>query len=391
VDAYEIGPFRVEAARRRVRRGKTLVALGPRVVETLLALAERPGEVVTKDELLERVWPEGFVEESNLAQNVYVLRKTFRTYGLPASIETVPRRGYRLLAPVRRSETHNSLPKKNHFGITPRVAVVAGVLAVAMLATLSAGRQASGRAPAGARVSDDTPPIYAIGRYYWNLRTPDGVRKSLTYFQRIINDDPQNPLGYAAMADANVTMADYCYGSHRPIVYLSRARAYARTALVLDRNSAPAFAAMGFIDLHERQRALAVSELRHAISLDPAYAPAHEWYGIALMLGGNVGDAVTQLDSAGQLDPLSVSTTVWLGSAALAQRRFADAIAYSQEALEMVPDRADTLDTIAKAYAARRERGSAQATLHRYKALLARLHHVHGHPTWASLEDAIRV
>ena len=69
---YAFGAYELDVARLLLRHRREPLALGPKVVETLLALVERAGEVVSKGELLERIWPEGFVEEANLAQNVYV-------------------------------------------------------------------------------------------------------------------------------------------------------------------------------------------------------------------------------------------------------------------------------------------------------------------------------
>ena len=98
---YEVGPFQINAERLSLTCGGRSVALGRKAVETLLALTERPGEALAKDALLDRIWSEGFVEEANLTQNIYVLRKTFRAYGAPDPIETLPRYGYRLRAAVR--------------------------------------------------------------------------------------------------------------------------------------------------------------------------------------------------------------------------------------------------------------------------------------------------
>ncbi len=89
---YYFGPFRLDAERLLLTVGKRPLHLGPKVVQTLLVFVERPGETLTKGELLDRVWPEGFVEEGNLAQNVYVLRKVLRAHWNDV-IETVPRLG----------------------------------------------------------------------------------------------------------------------------------------------------------------------------------------------------------------------------------------------------------------------------------------------------------
>jgi Tol biopolymer transport system component/DNA-binding winged helix-turn-helix (wHTH) protein len=87
-------------------RNGEVVSLTPKVVETLVALVERSGEVVSKDELIERLWADTAVEESNLSQNLYILRKTLgnRADGKPL-IETFRRRGYRFNGEVRDAGT----------------------------------------------------------------------------------------------------------------------------------------------------------------------------------------------------------------------------------------------------------------------------------------------
>ena len=99
---YEFEDFRLDAAHRMLYKSGTVVSLKPKVVETLIALIERPGEVVSKDELMARVWQDSFVEEANLSQNIYLLRKTLGECpeGQPL-IETFWRRGYRFNGRVR--------------------------------------------------------------------------------------------------------------------------------------------------------------------------------------------------------------------------------------------------------------------------------------------------
>jgi DNA-binding winged helix-turn-helix (wHTH) protein/TolB-like protein/Tfp pilus assembly protein PilF len=100
---YEFGRFRLDAAERTLRRGDEPVPLTPKVFGILLALVENSGRVVGKDELMHHVWPDSFVEEGNLTQNVSLLRKALgeAADGKPY-IETVARRGYRFAASVTR-------------------------------------------------------------------------------------------------------------------------------------------------------------------------------------------------------------------------------------------------------------------------------------------------
>jgi TolB-like protein/DNA-binding winged helix-turn-helix (wHTH) protein/Tfp pilus assembly protein PilF len=99
---YEFGPYRLDTAEQLLLRNGEPVPLTPKAFETLVALVERGGHLVEKDELMKLVWSDAFVEESNLTNNVYALRKMLgqgengRSY-----IETVPKRGYRFTAPVK--------------------------------------------------------------------------------------------------------------------------------------------------------------------------------------------------------------------------------------------------------------------------------------------------
>ena len=98
---YSFGPYILDSTGRVLSRGGELVQLPPKAVETLLVLVERAGQVVTRDELLERVWPDAFVEPNNLAQQVSMVREALDDRGeRPRYVETVSRRGYRFVAAV---------------------------------------------------------------------------------------------------------------------------------------------------------------------------------------------------------------------------------------------------------------------------------------------------
>jgi DNA-binding winged helix-turn-helix (wHTH) protein/tetratricopeptide (TPR) repeat protein len=98
---YEFGPFRFDSAERVLLRDGTPVPLAPKATEILLVLIEHAGHLVDKDTLINRVWPDAFVEEGNLNKNVFFLRKTLGEWdGGREYIETVPKRGYRFAAPI---------------------------------------------------------------------------------------------------------------------------------------------------------------------------------------------------------------------------------------------------------------------------------------------------
>ena len=114
---YEFGPFRVDTQRHLLLRGDEPVPLAPKVFETLLALVRGGGRVLKKSELMEAVWPDTFVEEGNLAQHIFTLRKALgEGKGEHRYIVTVPAEGYRFVAPVKVSESPSSTPRASRPG-----------------------------------------------------------------------------------------------------------------------------------------------------------------------------------------------------------------------------------------------------------------------------------
>ena len=95
---YEFGDWRLDPAERLLVRQGEQIALTPKVFDTLALLVENAGSLVSKGEFMERVWPDAFVEDAVLTQNISQLRKVL---GDPGAIETVPKKGYRFLKPVR--------------------------------------------------------------------------------------------------------------------------------------------------------------------------------------------------------------------------------------------------------------------------------------------------
>jgi DNA-binding winged helix-turn-helix (wHTH) protein/tetratricopeptide (TPR) repeat protein len=362
MSTYEFGPFHLDEERLLLFDRGEQIALGPKVVETLLALLEHPGVVMTKHALLDRIWPEGFVDEANLTQNVHVLRKTLRGRWEIEPIETIPRRGYRFNAQVIRREVPIAEPVTIAPAKRPRraLAVAASIAFIFGVIGAAAFLRDAHAAP-DARLSADAQRMYTIGRYYWSQRTPDGLRKSVVYFARVIDEDPRSAQGYAAMADANAIMGDYAYGSARPATYFARAHAYAEKALTIDPNSADAYAVLGMLSGESSSKddsapAKAMSRglafFQRAIALDPKNASAREWYGVALLELGRVDAAYAQLRAASQLDPLSVATTDWLGMAAYLNRRYTEAIADERETLDLSPQRSGVYETLGLAYEA---------------------------------------
>jgi DNA-binding winged helix-turn-helix (wHTH) protein len=100
---YEFGPFQLNATMRLLLREEKEVSLTPKLFDTLLLLVEHSGEVMERQELIQAVWHDACVEEGNLSTTIYTLRKALGdTRAVAAYIATVPRRGYRFIAPVKR-------------------------------------------------------------------------------------------------------------------------------------------------------------------------------------------------------------------------------------------------------------------------------------------------
>jgi DNA-binding winged helix-turn-helix (wHTH) protein len=102
---FEFGPFQLDLDDRLLTRAGEVISLRPKATEILVRLVTNAGQLIKKDQLLKEVWPDTFVEESNLSQTIFTLRKALGDdRSEPRYIETVPRRGYRFVAAVRDEE-----------------------------------------------------------------------------------------------------------------------------------------------------------------------------------------------------------------------------------------------------------------------------------------------
>lgn len=100
---YEFGPYVLRRSDRTLFRGEERIRITPRVIDLLVCLVESAGRVVTKEQLLDRVWEGAFVEEGNVNRTVSTLRKLLEETDQTLYVETIPRQGYRFVAPVRKT------------------------------------------------------------------------------------------------------------------------------------------------------------------------------------------------------------------------------------------------------------------------------------------------
>jgi TolB-like protein len=148
--------------------------------------------------------------------------------------------------------------------------------------------------------------LYLRGRYFWNKRGTENLKKSIDYFQQAIGLDPNYALAYAGVADAYSIMPNYA--GTPPGDDLPRALAAARKAVELDDNLAEAHTSLANALYQNLQLPAANSEFRRAVELNPNYATAHHWFGAALFGQGRYPEAWVELQRAHELDPLSLVT-----------------------------------------------------------------------------------
>jgi DNA-binding winged helix-turn-helix (wHTH) protein len=142
---YEFGPFRLDVAERLLLRDGESIPLTPKVFDTLLLLIENRGQALEKQELLRKLWPDTFVDEGNLSQNISILRKALGdNTDEYRYIETIPKRGYRFVAEVAESEAGRPSKTRRRMLVAAIVAAVIAAVAFLWARNHSGGKDASG-------------------------------------------------------------------------------------------------------------------------------------------------------------------------------------------------------------------------------------------------------
>jgi TolB-like protein/DNA-binding winged helix-turn-helix (wHTH) protein/Flp pilus assembly protein TadD len=173
---------------------------------------------------------------------------------------------------------------------------------------------------------------YLKGRYFWNKRTADGLKKATYYFNQAIESDPNYSLPYTGLADI------YQLSDHPQL-----AREEVAKALDLDEQLAPAHNSLArILYMFNRDWEGADREFRRAVELDHNYAPAHHWYSMYLALEGRKEQALAEAEKAYELDPLS--TVVGANLAKILQESGQNdrAIEQAKKTLDLEPDSAVT-------------------------------------------------
>jgi len=187
--------------------------------------------------------------------------------------------------------------------------------------------------------SNEAYQLYLRGRFYWNKRNEDAMRKSLEYFQQAIDKDPNFALAYSGMADAYILLgAADASGGMSADEALPKAKAAALKAQEIDESLAEAHVSLAHVKYYyERDWEPAEREYRRAIELNPNYSIAPQWYAIFLMSAGRFDEALVQAKRAQELDPLSLPINMTLGWVLLNARQYDQSAEQLNKTLEMDP------------------------------------------------------
>lgn len=175
---------------------------------------------------------------------------------------------------------------------------------------------------------------YLQGRYYFNIRSQDGLNQAINHFQRSIVLDPSYGAAYAGIADSNNLLVFYGWSPYREGV--SKAMEAAQTALRLDPLSSEAHAAMAYAQFFWKHNWTGASQhFKEAIRLDPESTQARHWYGLFLVATGDDQEARTQIAFARKLNPYSRSVLIGSAYIGFLSHDYDEAIAECDQVLSL--------------------------------------------------------
>src|ERR1700722_17951076 len=190
------GPYGVSSEERVLRYHGNPVALAPKVVATLVPFLESPGRVISKAELMERIWPGDFVDDANLTQNIYVLRRLFEEHRSGVRIDNVPKRGYRLTAiaeqqvlqaPVALAPLVTSPSAQRNALLTRLGPVAAAVAIAALLSGFGGGSPQRNPYDLPARALQH----YLLGQDDLRAGTPQRLLRGAASFAALVRERPE--------------------------------------------------------------------------------------------------------------------------------------------------------------------------------------------------------
>jgi DNA-binding winged helix-turn-helix (wHTH) protein/tetratricopeptide (TPR) repeat protein len=314
-EVFHFGEFTLETAERRLTQGRKVIRLAPKAHDVLVLLVRQAGRLVTKDELLSRVWPDTCVEEGILTVHVSALRKAFggenRSSGY---IETVSRSGYRFVAPVTREQVdHNRVP----LHARPRPVEIYELVGRGRTRVLS-------------------------GSYF-------ELSDAVASFRAAIELDST----YAA-AHAGLAVARCLQGCLRVVPYeeaFAEARSSALRALAMDSECADAQMALGTVLFAgEWDWTAAERSLHRALEINPSHTEALLVYGGLMEALGRLDEGLHFKEQALARNPESRLVFAEIANSCWNQRRYDDAIRWAKRVLEIDPRHLLAGEFLASAY-----------------------------------------
>jgi DNA-binding winged helix-turn-helix (wHTH) protein/cytochrome c-type biogenesis protein CcmH/NrfG len=314
-ETFHFDEFTLDVPERRLLRGGDVVRLSPKAYDVLVALVRQRGRLVTKDELLARLWPGSFVEEGSL--NVYVsgLRKALgEDARRPTYIETVARSGYRFIAAVR-FDSEDEKPFSPSAAARP----------VELYELVGRGRS------------------HLLSGSYFELPV------AVDAFRSAIEIDPTYAPAHAGLARARCVQAVFravpCQEA------FAEAKASALRALAMDSASADAQVALGTVlFLSEWEWTAAERSLRRALEINPDHTEALLQYGSLQEALGRLDDGLRSKQQALARDPRSPGVLVQIAISYWNQRKYDDALVWARRTLEVDPKHAQACQFINYVY-----------------------------------------
>jgi tetratricopeptide (TPR) repeat protein len=187
-------------------------------------------------------------------------------------------------------------------------------------------------------INPEAYQFYLRGRYFWNKRTPDGIKQAIEQFQQSIERDPNFALGHVGLADSYIGLTFYDFAA--PHETMPKAKESAIKALALDNTVAEAHASLAHVLMnYDWNWSEAEKEFKRSIELKPDYATAHQWYAIHFLTAtGRLEEAVQEMKKALELEPASLVMNTFMGATLYYAGRYDEAIDQCRRTIEMDPN-----------------------------------------------------
>ena len=305
---FEFDGFRLDIANHSLWRNDELVAIPPKALETLILLIENDGEIVSREQLLETVWKDTFVEEGNINYTISLLRKTLSNKNL---IQTVPRRGYRFAGDIKEivpnervALTESEIPASEP--TSGRWILVSIFLVGVLFLTSFAYWWRTRPAPP----VEDNPPSEALRAYtrgkmiLSNRTVAHREEKAIDEFQKAITLDPTLALAYCGLAESFSSIATKT-NFPESADYFAKAKTAGDRSLEIDPNLAEGYLIRGWL---KRQAdwdwSGAETDLRQSIRLNSRNPLAHLRLAQLLSAIGRQDEALAEIKIAYEIDPI---------------------------------------------------------------------------------------